>query len=129
MLDSLVTKLPFEVVPGDTYSTLLLKQGYESIGHREGAVMMAKQAEPYILEDLMRVTNQQMMARVRDWIQSIEFTYLQNRDYDSAAAFTSRLARATGDSSYAQTADQLREIYDAVLNVPDSEADSLIEAE
>lgn len=111
ILDTLMKKVPFDVIPGDTYSTLVLRQAYEAVGDQEGVLRLTKLAEPYILDALVEATTAQTINRLRQYIQNLEFTYLESGDFEAAAAFTKRIADATGDSTYRQSADQLRALY------------------
>ncbi len=123
MLDTLMTKVPLDVIPGDTYSTLVLRQAYEAAGDDEGVLRLTKLAEPYILDALVSARSAQTVNRLRQYIQALEFTYLEHGDFDAAAAFTDRIAEATGDSTYRQTAQQLRDLYGQILqSTPDSNA-------
>jgi hypothetical protein len=78
-------------------------------------VEIFRKAEPIVLHRLASAATQRDLEFAAYFVESIRGTYMEAREFDLAAAFTERIADVLGDSSYAQTAEELRTQYEAVM--------------
>jgi hypothetical protein len=114
LLDMIMEKLPFEVIPGDEMSFVMMARAYQSAGNDERSVELIKMMEPVVLHRLRFALTQNEQNYVARFVQMIRGSYLQARDFDAAEAFSRRLADLLEDSTYVQTADELRRLMDSV---------------
>ena len=55
------------------------------------------------------------MDRAIQFFQMLQLAYLQAENFEAASALTGRLAETLGDSSYRQTPEEMRRLYEAVI--------------
>lgn len=116
LLDKLMTEVPFETIPGDERSFLLMARSYEAVGQQEKVAGIMKQAEPVVLHRLKMARSAREVDYAVQFVQMIQFSYIENRDFEAAAAFSNRMAEVMADSSYRQTEQELRNLYEDVLD-------------
>ncbi|NNF03089.1 MAG: hypothetical protein HKN17_01375, partial [Rhodothermales bacterium] len=56
------------------------------------------------------------MQRVARTIEFLRGTYIEALDFEAAADLSNSIAEVIGDSSYRQTAEQLRALYEAIMD-------------
>ncbi len=118
LLDTLMAKVPFDTIPGDEQSYLLLARAYFEAGYVEKAVDVAKGAEPMLLRRLERASAPRELERAGSYLQILRGIYLQVNDYEAAAALSGRLADIFEDSTLSRSAEEYREAderYEALL--------------
>ncbi|MEM1096866.1 MAG: DUF2723 domain-containing protein, partial [Bacteroidota bacterium] len=118
ILDLIMEKVPFETIPGDVRSFILLARTYASIGDEATSTALLNQAEPLVLHDLERAQSTATMDRAIQFFQMLQLAYLQDENFEAASALTGRLAETLGDPSYSQTPEEMRRLYEAVLQAP-----------
>ncbi|MDX1545845.1 MAG: DUF2723 domain-containing protein [Rhodothermales bacterium] len=114
LLDTLMQQVPYETIPGDLQSYLFLARSYQMTGDKDVPVALMQKAEPLLLHYLstgQTPYNQDFLER---FVQAVQFTYLDARDFEAAATFSNRLAEALGDP-YRQTPDELRQQYEGLF--------------
>ncbi|MEM1272141.1 MAG: DUF2723 domain-containing protein, partial [Bacteroidota bacterium] len=116
VLDRLMTEVPFETIPGDLYSTLILRQAYETVGDIEAAMDISRVAEDYVLQEVIDASSNSQINSLMQYVAALQFAYLENGKFDEASAFTRRLADALGDETQFQTPEQLEDIYGQVYS-------------
>lgn len=116
LLDKLMTEVPFETIPGDERSFLLIARSYEAVGQPEKVAEIMKMAEPVVLHRLKTARSAREVDYAVQFVQMIQFSYIENRDFEAAAAFSNRMAEVMADSSYRQSAEELRRLYEEVLD-------------
>ena len=107
LLDRLMTEIPFETIPADERSFLLIAQAYQAAGNKERAVQIMKQAEPLVLARLTGAKTSRDADFAAQYVQMVRYTYLDAGDYEAASAFSDRLADALDDESYRQTPEEI----------------------
>ena len=108
LMDLLMTKVPFETIPGVTArSHLIIARAYQIVEEPEKAVEVWKKAEPVVLESLSRARTQQELERAARFMQMIQVGYLEVGDVHAASAFSERIAEAIEDSTYKKTPEEL----------------------
>jgi hypothetical protein len=126
LLDTLITRIPFDNVPSDAYTALLVAQTLEDLGRRDEVIPIIKSLEPRVL-DQMRVSlnagSQQGVSRASDYIGYIVYAYMSAGEYEAASNLYDHLADITGDDGYRQSPDTLRDRFlrDQSLGGPSSE--------
>jgi hypothetical protein len=108
-------QVPFETIPGDERSFLFMAEAFRAVGDEATTVEIFRKAEPIVLHRLASAATQRDLEFAAYFVESIRGTYMEAREFDLAAAFTERIADVLGDSSYAQTAEELRTQYEAVM--------------
>lgn len=111
VLETITTRVPFETIPGDERSYLLLARAYDALGDQETVSQLMAQAEPIALHRLTNARTDRQLDFAAQYVQMIRFTYLEAGDYDAASAFSHRIADVLADSAYRQSADELRRMY------------------
>lgn len=111
VLDLIMERVPFETIPGDERSYILLARAYDAIGDRDMVTSLMTQAEPATLHRLEHAQTNRQADLAAQYVQMIRFTYLEAGAYDRAADFSRRIAEILGDPTYEQSADELRELY------------------
>ncbi len=114
LLDWFMEQVPFETIPGDETSFIFLAQAYRDLGDAEKANAILNKAEPLILH---RFTNSDNLdtrgiQRLGRFIDIMRTSYMTSGDFDSAARLTNAIADAIGDSTYRQTPEELRRLYE-----------------
>ncbi len=110
LLDLIMEQLPFDVIPGDEMSFLLMARAYQSAGEDDASLSLIKQMEPVVVHRLRHSFNQREQEYLGRFVQMIRASYLQAGDFEAAAAFSGEIAEIAGDSSYRQTAEELRRL-------------------
>ncbi|MEM6647773.1 MAG: DUF2723 domain-containing protein [Bacteroidota bacterium] len=118
ILDLVMEKVPFETIPGDVRSFILLARTYAAIGDEDTSTRLLNRAEPLVLHDLKRAQSTPAMDRAIQFFQMLQLAYLQDENFDAASTLTGRLAETLGDPSYSQTPEEMRRLYEAVLQAP-----------
>ncbi len=112
LLDTLMVKVPFETIPGDERSYLLLARAYESAGEHDRAISLMQQAEPIVLHRLANVQSDQDLRYASQFIQILRASYLDLGAFEEASAFSHRIADVLEDSSYRQSPEEFRRLYE-----------------
>lgn len=106
--------LPFDVIPGDEQSFLLMARAYEAIGDKSPQLDLMKRLEPLVLHTLQyNARTRQEQERALSFVQIIRYTYLNHQEFELGADFSQKLATLLGDTAFVETADDLRAVYDA----------------
>lgn len=115
LLASLMEKIPLEIIPADIYSLVTLSDAYEQLGDKEMVKRLMQELETVTLHRLKVVTDPRDMERAVQYVQLIQFKYLELGDFEAASAFSKKIADILGDPSFYQTPEQLRERYGAAV--------------
>lgn len=110
LLDTLMAEIPFETIPGDERSFLLIAQAYQTVGDKEAAVEVIRRAEPLVLDRLARAQSTREADYAAQYVQMVRYTYLDAGDYEAASAFSDRLADVLDDESYRQTPEEIEQL-------------------
>ncbi len=115
LLDTLMTNVPFDTIPGDERSYLLLSRAFEASGAPERAIALMKQAEPVILHRLANVQSDQDLRYASQFIQILRASYLDLGAFDEASEFSYRIADVLEDSTYRQSPEDFRRLYENAM--------------
>ena len=116
LLDLINERMPFDVVPGDERSFVLMARAYQAASAEGQAIDIVKRMEPLVLHQLNHASTTQEQEYFGNFIRIIQGTYLQGRDFEAAAAFSRGLGELLDDTSYVQTAEE----FEALMGRPDS---------
>ncbi len=108
LLDTLMAKVPFDTIPGDEQSYLLLARAYFEAGDDEKAADVAKGAEPLILRRIEHGETNRDLELASSYLQVLRGIYLQVSDYEAASALSGRLADILGDSTIRMSVEDYR---------------------
>ncbi len=101
--------IPFEVIPGDEQSFLLMARAYSAIGDTEPQLDLIRRLEPLVLHRLEFEANTQREQRnLLSFVQMIRSSYVEYGEFDAGAAFSQKLGDLLNDSGFVETADELR---------------------
>jgi uncharacterized membrane protein len=104
------------VGPGQRLS---LARTYVQLGKTERALELAKQAESGVIRALRQSgTNRQGFRRAARRVQALRYLYMQAGAFQKAAAFSKRMAQATGNPSLQQSASELRRSFQGRAGPP-----------
>ena len=110
VLDTMMAQIPFETIPADERSFLLIAQAYQAAGEKERAVEVMKEAEPFVLARLEGAASEREAEFAAQYVQMVRFAYLDAGDYEAASAFSDRLAEVLEDESYRQTPEEIERL-------------------
>lgn len=92
---------------------LSIARTYLRLGKNQRALKLAEQAESSVLGALGRAgTNQRAFQRAARRVQTLRYLYMQAGAFEKAAAFSKRMAQATGNPSLQQSASELRQSFE-----------------
>jgi hypothetical protein len=130
MLVSLMEQVPFSTIPGDVYSTISLARAFETLDAPEWVRTCLDAAQPLLLDRLARARSDRDIQQLNQFIQMVQVSYFRNGDFDRAAELSQRIAEIAGDSSVAQTEEELRALYGGLSRSADPaiENDSVAES-
>jgi hypothetical protein len=93
---------------------LAIARTYLRLGKKQRALELAQQSESGVLSALGRSgTGQQGFRRAARRVQALRYLYMQAGAFERAAAFSKRMAQATGNPSLQQSADELRRSFES----------------
>ncbi|QXD14550.1 DUF2723 domain-containing protein [Rhodocaloribacter litoris] len=118
LLDDFMEAVPFDTIPGDERSFLFMARAYQAAGDSARAIAILQQAEPVVLHRLRHPRSERDLEMAARFVQMLQLAYLDARDFEAAAAFSTRLAETLEDSTYRQDAEELRRLYDQMLGRP-----------
>ncbi|MFC2086067.1 hypothetical protein ACFLRO_02515, partial [Bacteroidota bacterium] len=84
---------------------------YETLGNTEKMMESIRIAEPMVLDRFAEATNERDIQRLQQFIQMVQVSYFKAGDFESASRFSQDLAQVAGDSSLAQTTEELEQLY------------------
>jgi len=116
LLDWFMEQVPFETIPGDERSFLFMAQAYQACGGSNKTVEIMKRAEPVVVHRLISARTSRELELVARYVQLIRFAYLDSGDFEAASAFSYVIAEALEDSTYRQSAEELRREYESALD-------------
>ncbi len=99
ILDTITARIPFETIPGDYTSFVLLAEAYRMSGHSDRAAEILHTAEPLTLHQIATSANASERQRFSALAQQTLAAYLANQDYEAYAAFHNKINQLTGDTS------------------------------
>ncbi len=111
LLDTAMEKIPLDIIPADVYSLLTLADAYEQVGDTAQVKRLMQELETITLHRLKVVTDPRDMERAVQYVQLIQYKYLELGDFEAASAFSRKIAEILGDSTFYQTPEQFRELY------------------
>lgn len=111
LLDRIMEAVPLETIPADERSYLLLSRAYQDLGDLDMAVQIGKKSEPVVLDLLANAVSTTSIQYAVPFAQYLRNLYIESGDFDSAAAFTNKLADVVDDPSLKSTPEELRESY------------------
>ncbi|MDX1429103.1 MAG: DUF2723 domain-containing protein, partial [Rhodothermales bacterium] len=112
LLDDLMEKMPFETIPGDVNTFVMLANAYHDVGDHEQAVEIATRAEPLVMRRLQSATTQRQLELAARYVQLIRLVYMEAGDFQAASELGGRIADFFGDSTFRQSAEELRLLYE-----------------
>ena len=116
LMDTVLTRVPFETIPGDYSSYLYSARTYLMAGRSEQSVEILKRSESRVLHDLANGQSQQLLEQ---YIFTLRSSYIQARDYEAAADFENRIAGVLGEAGNV-TADELRRQVEGMFSGEDT---------
>ncbi len=111
LLDTIMEKVPLETIPADERSYLLMSRGYQEIGDIDRAAEIMRKSEPVVLELLENAVTQNEIKYAVPFAQYLRSIYIETQDWESASAFTNKLADIVDDPSLRSTAEELRQSF------------------
>ena len=129
VLDTIMARVPFETIAGDERSFLLLARAYDALGDTSQVYALMQRAEPIVLHRLTTAQTSREMDFAAQYVQMIQFSYLETGDYQAASNFSSRIAQVLDDPSYFQTPEEFERLYggDAPVVEPAEPSDTATE--
>lgn len=112
VLDTLMANVPFDTIPGDERSYLILARAYQDAGAVDRAIELLQQAEPIVLYRLENAQSSRDLDLAARYVQVLRATYLDVQAFDAASEFSGRIAEALDDSSYRQSPEEFRRLYE-----------------
>ncbi len=112
LLDTLMARMPFDTIPGDANTFVMMANAYQSVGDRERAVELARRAEPLVLWRLENASTQRALELAARYVQLVRLVYMEAGDFEAASQLGGRVADLFGDSAFRQSADELRALYE-----------------
>ncbi len=112
LLDDFMEQVPFSTIPGDERSFLFIAQAYQAIGDSTKMIKIMQEAEPVVLHRLEHPRSDRDLTLAARYVQLIQLAYLDAHDFGAAATFSNRIADVLQDSTYRQSADDLRRLYE-----------------
>ncbi len=112
LLDGLMEKMPFETIPGDLNTFVMLANAYHDAGDHDMAVQIAERAEPLVLRRLENASTQRQLELAARYVQLVRLVYMEAGDFEAASALGNRIADFFGDSTFRQSADELRALFE-----------------
>jgi len=112
LLDTLMANVPFDTIPGDERSYLLLSRAFEATGAPDRAIALMKKAETVILYRLANVQSDQDLRFASQFIQILRASYLDMGAFEEVSAFSDRIAEVLDDSTYRKTPEEFRRLYE-----------------
>ncbi|PSR00340.1 MAG: hypothetical protein BRD48_01425, partial [Bacteroidetes bacterium QS_9_68_14] len=102
---------------------LPLARTYVQLGKTERALELAERAESGVIRALRQSgTNRQGFQRAARRVQALRYLYMQAGAFQKAAAFSKRMAQATGNPSLQQSASELRRSFQGRAGPPASDS-------
>ncbi len=115
LLDWFMDEVPFETIPGDERSFIFMAQAYRALGDQDRAVQILRKSEPLILHRIVNPRSSRDLERAAQFLELIRGSYLEVGDFEAAAEFTNAIADVLQDSTYRQTADDIRMLYEGAI--------------
>ena len=122
LLDYLMKHVPFETIPGDEQSFLVLAQAWHEAGENDRALEIIQAVEPILLYKLEHARTNRELNRAAQYIQVVRSTYLELRAFQAASDLSSRIAEITNDSSYRRSAEEIERLFEDARDAQDVEA-------
>lgn len=119
VLDTIMTNVPFETIPGDERSYILLARAYDAAGDFDAVTELMRGAEPRTLHRLSTAQSSREMDVAAQYVSMIRFAYVQAGDFQAASDFSGRIAEQLEDPSYHQSPDEIRQSYQRELQYLD----------
>ena len=128
VLDTIMARVPFETIPGDERSFLLLARAYDAAGETEKVYSLMQRAEPVVLHRLATARTSREMDFAAQYVQMVQFSYLDNGDFEAASSFSGRIAEILDDPTYFQTPEDFQRMYSGEpVEPPESPPDREVE--
>ncbi len=118
LLDTLMAEMPFETIPGDANTFIMMANAYHDAGNQELAVNIARRSEPIILRRLRAATTQRQLELAARFVQLIRLVYMEAGDFEAASLLGDRVADVFGDSTFRQSPDELKRLYERSFGSP-----------
>ncbi len=112
LLDTLMVNVPFDTIPGDERSYLILARAFQDAGAVEKGVGLLREAEPIVLHRLQNARTSRDLDLAARYVQILRATYLDARAFEAASEFSGRIADVLNDSSYRQSPEEFRRLYE-----------------
>lgn len=123
VLDTIMSKIPLDVIPASVASHMSLARGYRAAGLLDRSVAVLQAAEPKLIHDLTTANSAQLLRYHEQFIEAMRTMYLEARAYEAAANLENTLAEALGSDNRI-TAQQLRTRFEGLSFVP-ADSDSV----
>jgi hypothetical protein len=112
LLDTLMLKMPFETVPGDANTFVMMANAYQAAGASEKAVEIARRAEPVVLRRLETATTQRQLELAARYVQLVRLIYMDGGDFVLASELGGRIADFFDDSTFRQSPEELQVLFE-----------------
>ncbi len=112
LLDTLMAKMPFDTIPGDANTFVMMANAYQAVGASGTAVEIARRAEPLVMSRLTEARTQRQLELAARYVQLIRLVYMDGGDFTLASELGVRLAEFFGDSTFRQTPEELQFLYE-----------------
>ncbi len=124
LMDYVMERIPFETVPGDEQSYLLVARAYQAAGKTDKIPPLLKRAEDMLVHRLEYggPAGMQTASRVVD---ALFYSYLEAHNFEAASAFQNRLASVGGMGLREVTPEELRRTMDDAFHDDSATADTI----
>jgi len=112
LLDTIMVDMPFDTIPGDANTFIMMANAYQSTGAPEKAIEIAERAEPLVLRRLTGARTQRQLELAARYVQLLRLVYMDAGDFNLAAELGGHIADFFGDSTFRQTPEELRAFYE-----------------
>jgi len=84
---------------------------YEKLGDKQRVKELLKDLEEIALHELKTIRDTQYMDRAIQYVQLVQFKYLELGDFQAASEFSRKIGEILGDSSFFQTPEAFEKAY------------------
>lgn len=117
LLDTIMAKIPLDVIPAAVSSYMSLARGYRAAGRLDTSVEILQTAEPGVIHNLTSSSSSRSARYYEQFIEAIRTMYLEARAYEAAAGFENALSEALGSDNRI-SAEELRIRFEGLSAAP-----------
>ena len=117
LLDTIMAKIPLDVIPAAVSSYMSLARGYRAAGQLDTSVEILQTAELSVIHNLTASSSSRSARYYEQFIEAIRTMYLEARAYEAAAGFENALSEALGSDNRI-SAEELRSRFEGLSAAP-----------